>query len=489
MFKHKLLSFFLLFIFYSQINAQTIEFGQGVKIKNKNNYSLIIGSNEVGSFVLRAKDYNFKRDVLIEKYNSKLALEISKEIPLSIPANIEKTILIGQNIIVIISAKNNATNKIDFLALKLDMNLNQTGNMAMLASIDESLINENSTTAFKNSINNKYFSLSILCKTGRKSSTTSLFLYGFNESLTQIYGKVFEINELIEDIETTNCELDNEGNFFTLLDFPKINKKKRKNENRKFVLYSYFNATSTMLEFDVAKPNIEIDDIGFVINNLKKQVNIIGFYAEENELNNIGYFFQTIDISSATNTKNILDTTSLKVLRNNISFSKNLDLNDIYIRKIIPRSDGGLFLVAEKYFLTRQSYTYYVNGFPQTNTRTVYNYNDVLLLSLNADGLMENGDIVNKEQQTVSDGGFFSSITNFVSNDAIYTIYNADVTQEGDVLLCKFDVKGKTENKILVKAINASLLIIPQDSKQISATSLLACAIRDKRFTLMRINF
>ncbi len=489
MFKHKLLSFFLLFIFYNQINAQTIEFGQGVKIKNKNNYSLIIGSNEVGSFVLRAKDYNFKRDVLIEKYNSKLALEISKEIPLSIPANIEKTILIGQNIIVIISAKNNATNKIDFLALKLDMNLNQTGNMAMLASIDESLINENSTTAFKNSINNKYFSLSILCKTGRKSSTTSLFLYGFNESLTQIYGKVFEINELIEDIETTNCELDNEGNFFTLLDFPKINKKKRKNENRKFVLYSYFNATSTMLEFDVAKPNIEIDDIGFVINNLKKQVNIIGFYAEENELNNIGYFFQTIDISSATNTKNILDTTSLKVLRNNISFSKNLDLNDIYIRKIIPRSDGGLFLVAEKYFLTRQSYTYYVNGFPQTNTRTVYNYNDVLLLSLNADGLMENGDIVNKEQQTVSDGGFFSSITNFVSNDAIYTIYNADVTQEGDVLLCKFDVKGKTENKILVKAINASLLIIPQDSKQISATSLLACAIRDKRFTLMRINF
>jgi len=489
MFKHKLLSFFLLFIFYSQINAQTIEFGQGVKIKNKNNYSLIIGSNEVGSFVLRAKDYNFKRDVLIEKYNSKLALEISKEIPLSIPANIEKTILIGQNIIVIISAKNNATNKIDFLALKLDMNLNQTGNMAMLASIDESLINENSTTAFKNSINNKYFSLSILCKTGRKSSTTSLFLYGFNESLTQIYGKVFEINELIEDIETTNCELDNEGNFFTLLDFPKINKKKRKNENRKFVLYSYFNATSTMLEFDVAKPNIEIDDIGFVINNLKKQVNIIGFYAEENELNNIGYFFQTIDISSATNTKNILDTTSLKVLRNNISFSKNLDLNDIYIRKIIPRSDGGLFLVAEKYFLTRQSYTYYVNGFPQTNTRTVYNYNDVLLLSLNADGLMENGDIVNKEQQTVSDGGFFSSITNFVSNDAIYTIYNADVSQEGDVLLCKFDVKGKTENKILVKAINASLLIIPQDSKQISATSLLACAIRDKRFTLMRINF
>jgi hypothetical protein len=166
-----------------------------------------------------------------------------------------------------------------------------------------------------------------------------------------------------------------------------------------------------------------------------------------------------------------------------------MDLNDIYIRKIIPRSDGGIFLISEKYFITRQSYTYYVNGFPQTNTRVVYNYNDVLLLSIKADGSLEIGDVINKEQQSVSDGGYYSSITYFINNDAIHTIYNADVNQEGDVLMNKFNVKGKSENKILVKAINASVLIIPTDCKQISANSLLACTIRDKRFTLMRITF
>jgi hypothetical protein len=166
-----------------------------------------------------------------------------------------------------------------------------------------------------------------------------------------------------------------------------------------------------------------------------------------------------------------------------------MDLNDIYIRKIIPRSDGGVFLISEKYFITRQSYTYYVNGFPQTNTRVVYNYNDVLLLSVKEDGFLEIGDVINKEQQSVSDGGYYSSIAYYINNDAIYTIYNADVNQEGDVLMNKFNVKGKSENKILVKAINASVLIIPSDCKQISANSLLACTIRDKRFTLMRITF
>jgi hypothetical protein len=244
-----------------------------------------------------------------------------------------------------------------------------------------------------------------------------------------------------------------------------------------------------MLEYDIAQPNITIDDIGFVVNNIKKQINIVGFYAEDEQKDNKGYFYQTIDLTNTTIKMNRLDSVSLNVLKDRISFSKTMDLNDLYIRKIIPRSDGGLFLIAEKYFLTRQSYTYYVNGFPQTNTRTVYNYNDVMLLSITADGLLENGDVVNKEQQSISDGGYYSSISSFINNDAIYTIYNADVSQEGDVLMNKFDVKGKSENKILVKAINASLLIIPTDCKQISANSLLACTIRDKRFTLMRITF
>jgi hypothetical protein len=226
-----------------------------------------------------------------------------------------------------------------------------------------------------------------------------------------------------------------------------------------------------------------------LLSNVKKQINLIGFYAEEEQKDNKGYFYQTIDLTNTTIKMNRLDSVSLNVLKDRISFSKTMDLNDLYIRKIIPRSDGGLFLIAEKYFLTRQSYTYYVNGFPQTNTRTVYNYNDVMLLSITADGLLENGDVVNKEQQSISDGGYYSSICSYINNDAIFTIYNADVSQEGDVLMNKFDVKGKSENKILVKAINASLLIIPTDCKQISANSLLACTIRDKRFTLMRITF
>jgi hypothetical protein len=490
MYKLKLLSIFVIFIFYSKINAQTIEFGQPIKVKSKINYTQIIGSNDQGSFLIRCRDNNFKKEVFIEKYNSKLALEIGKDMPLSIPAYVEKVLLIGQNIFVFVSAKNNNTNKIDFLVQKLDMNLNMIGSMVFLATIDEFILADNQSLLIRTSLNKKFFSLSFVAKTSQNNKEKSaLYLFGFDQTLTQLFGKTFELNESLNNIETTNSDIDNNGNFCTLLDFPKSSSNRKQNHNRKFVMYVFYNATQTMLEYDIATPKIEIDDIGFTVNNIKKQINIFGFYAETEGASNKGYLFETIDLQSTSIKNNMLDTISLLNLKDKISFGKGLDLSDLYIRKIIPRSDGGIFLIAEKYFLTRQSYTYYVNGFPQTNTRTVFNYNDIMVLSINQDGFVDNGNILNKEQQSVSDGGYYSSICNFINNDAIYTIYNSDVNQEGDVLMNKFDVKGKSENKILVKAIKASLLIIPTDCKQISANSLLACTIRDKRFTLMRITF
>lgn len=488
MYKPKLLSIFVIFIFSYALNAQTIEFGQAVKVKNKINYTQIIGSSDAGIILIRCRDNNFKKDVLIEKYNNKLSLELSKEIPLSIPAFVEKVMLINQEIYVFVSAKNNTTNKIDFLVQKLDFNLSPIGGMVFMASVDEFLLTEHTNLFIKNSVNKKFFTIALIGKASQNSKENSgLYVFGFNQGLTPTYNKFFEIKYGVNEIETTNSELDNEGNFSILLDFPKNLKQKNKNSNRKFVMYVFYNKTQTMLEYDIAQPDIEVDDISFVVNNLKKQINIIGFYAEANTTENKGYFYQTIDLTSTSISPNILYSNELEKLRDKISFSKTLNLNDIYIRKIIARSDGGIFMVAEKFFLTRQSYTYYVNGFPQNNTRTVYNYNDVMLLSLAANGTIESGDIVNKEQQSVSDGGFYSGVINAITNDAIYTIYNADVNQEGDVMMNKFDVKGESNKKILVKAINASVLIIPTDSKQIAANVILACTIRDKRFTLMRI--
>jgi hypothetical protein len=371
---------------------------------------------------------------------------------------------------------------------KLDSKLNPVGGFILMASFDEALIDDRTDFSLIQSVNKKYYCLSLITRSAEnKKEKSTLHTFGFNDSLNLLYNKNIEIDHEINDVEITKSDVDNEGNFFCLLDYPEFKNKKK--SRRSFVMYSFHRENQFLKLFDIGKFSFETDEIGFSINNKKKRVDIIGFYTDIDEDKVKGYYTQNIDIPAMNLETNIIDTSLIKMISQSQSINRNFDLNDLYIKKIIPKSDGGVFLIAEKFLVSKQSYTYYVNGFPQTNTRSVFNYNDVVFLNLNQNGFIENYSIVNKEQQSVSDGGYFSSISNFVSNDAVYIIYNADVSKEGDVLLSKFDVNGKVENKILVKAINSSVLIIPSDSKQVSAKSFLASTVRNNRFSLMRVTF
>jgi hypothetical protein len=66
---------------------------------------------------------------------------------------------------------------------------------------------------------------------------------------------------------------------------------------------------------------------------------------------------------------------------------------------IVLRSDGGVLLIAENYYLTEQTF---VDQFNTFNSRTVYNYGDVILTSISPEGYIEWHAIVDKQQFTVN---------------------------------------------------------------------------------------
>ena len=102
-------------------------------------------------------------------------------------------------------------------------------------------------------------------------------------------------------------------------------------------------------------------------------------------------------------------------------------LTDLYIRKLVANSDGGCTIIAEKYYETKQSYTYTVNGFPQTNFRTIYNYDEIVVIAKNADGTNRFKDFIKKNQTSMTDGGYYSSFVTLLANDKIGLVYNLDV--------------------------------------------------------------
>jgi hypothetical protein len=145
-----------------------------------------------------------------------------------------------------------------------------------------------------------------------------------------------------------------------------------------------------MLEYELGKDSLYINDLGLTVNNYDKSVTVAGFYSfskEDNKCN--GHFFYSID---ATNTQirnkvfENFDKTFISKVSGSMQNENTFILSDLYIKKIIPRSDGGCLIIAEKFYESKQTYTYYVNGFPQTSSRTIFNYDEIVVISKNADG-------------------------------------------------------------------------------------------------------
>ena len=485
----KRISIYIIFCLHFSINfAQSVEWSNPQKIKSKTGYSQIVGESASGIYLLRCKDNSFSRDVIIEKYKSNLAQELSIPMPININGILERVLLFDNTIYVFVSAKNNVSNKIDLLLQKLDENLKPIGNAQVLISMNSEEIDNKTHFYIKHSSEKKFIGVMFLSNRKEKNNS-NLNLFCFDGNLQQQYGKQYDLPYSIDDIFITSYDMGNEGECYLLIDYPKSGVKKKGSDSRSFFLYSYSLGMDKMLEYEVGQSDVFIEEIGMCLNNYSNKISVAGFYSKDNSKKVAGYFYYVLDLASNELITKRFETFPLDFISKRYNTKGTDDLSDLYIRKMVARSDGGCLLLAEKYYLSRQTYTYYVNGFPQTNSRTVYNYDDVQMMSFNADGSLQFNNTISKSQSSISDGGYYSSIVPIITAENLYVVYNNDVSTEGDMMLSYVNNKGLIENKILVKAINTSVLIIPSETKQVSSNSVLACSLRDKRFTLMRITF
>ena len=89
----------------------------------------------------------------------------------------------------------------------------------------------------------------------------------------------------------------------------------------------------------------------------------------------------------------------------------------------------------------------------------------------------------------MSDGGYYSSFVTLLANDKIGIIYNADVVNDGDVMLTTISNKGVFEQKVLIKSMSYYATIMPFESRQVSGNSAIISTLKDRRFCLMRLTF
>ncbi|MDZ4669003.1 MAG: hypothetical protein SGJ00_14140 [bacterium] len=470
--------------------SQNVEWGNTQKIKSKSQYSQVVGESPSGVYVLRCKSSDFSRDVIIEKYRNNLSLEMSIPAPVAINGNIERVLLVSNELYIFISAKNTNTANIDLLVQKVDANLKSVGLPNVICSFPASQFIEKRKIQIKTSSNKKNVLVMFLTKSAA-TGECKLNLYGYNELVQQQFGKQFTLNESPDEVFITNFELDNTGNAFVLIDFPaKTNNKQV--DNRDFFLYAYYPSEDKMLAYQLGNDQIFIEELAMTVNNFNQTISVLGFYSEKGQDLVNGYFMERFSIPKRSTEEKYAAPIEVEILQQVTGGKiekRNPNLKNYFIRKIIPRSDGGVFLVAEKYSRIEQRFNYYMNNIPQEGIRVTYNYDDVALFSINKDGSIHFGDMIRKRQSSIGDGGYISGIATLPTQDNIFVLYNSELDKDGNIMVHLVNYQGKSDERIAVKSSNFSVALIPSECKQTGPNTLIGVTIRDKQFALIRITF
>ena len=159
----------------------------------------------------------------------------------------------------------------------------------------------------------------------------------------------------------------------------------------------------------------------------------------------------------------------------------------LFVRKIIARDDGGTLLIAEKFYITQQLETFYINGIPQTSSKNVYHYDDVLVLSLSPSAETEWFKVIRKRQSGFIGGGYYNGIASYVCDSTVQIMYNDNATQNNRVMHLTIHQNGAILQKVLFNSDEVYTGLVPQEGRQIGYNRFVVPLTMDRQTLLLKL--
>ena len=146
-----------------------------------------------------------------------------------------------------------------------------------------------------------------------------------------------------------------------------------------------------------------------------------------------------------------------------------------------------MLIIAEQKEVATEDDIILVNGIPQSTSKNIYNFNELLIINYDSSAFIDWHKVVTKNQTTVNDGGYFSSVAIFVGDKYIQLLYNDQIRSSGDVMQYTIYNNGVEESKKLLKTELDFVAIIPEESSQVSSNKLIIPTSKNRRFSLLKL--
>lgn len=468
--------------------AQQTEWSNLERFRNRTSYNRIIGSNDYGYYVLRGRGYQLRSKVIIERYRESMGQDFSKKLPNQRGVSLVNAFVMPTGLALWKSRFNYDSEKLELFVEMLDPEAEKQGPPFVVAIATPRSYNDDGDFYVTENVSQTHYVVLFSEKAPMGKSYLNVVV--FNRQFERISSRREAMDYEEREFQIEQVLVDSVGTAFILTSG--INKEMERNTpervglhlhvlNNQSVWYDYYlNFSDTYLN----GPVMALDDI----NHRLSVCALYSFKSRNLSAGTMDFVISRKDYSLIHHDLVPFTREFVRDIAGERVAEEGGELQDFNIRKMVFRSDGGYILFGEEFSISQQSYTYYVNGIAQVSSRSVYTYGKIFVLSIDAKGVQDWSKVISKGQSSVNDYGYYSSFTIFKKKDRIHILFNDKLKGNGGL---NYTLRNDNtlEEVLLFGNQSAFISIVPTESRQMDANTMLIPTSKDRKFAFVKIIF
>jgi hypothetical protein len=234
-------------------------------------------------------------------------------------------------------------------------------------------------------------------------------------------------------------------------------------------------------------------DTKFSFDNANNKLVASGLYAGKNYSRAQGFFFLNItpQLDNYKTALHAFDDEFVSAVQGK-KITDNKGINDLKIREIAHKRDGGILAVIEEIKeVARGSATYNRTFYSNRDFRIAmdYFYDNVYAISINSDGTIHWKSIFYKKQISQDDDARFCSYFLFKTPTALRFLFNDEIERSTTVSEYILSGSGESERHTIYNTEGQNLTLRFRDAMQIAANEMIVPSDDRRRVKLMKIEY
>ena len=284
--------------------------------------------------------------------------------------------------------------------------------------------------------------------------------------------------------------VDNTGKMHLVLE---LDNRRSKLDEHSLELIEYGPQMVSPLTRRVSLSDLLSRQITFTFDNVHQRLTGAGLEAERDKTRARGYFYFYISDDALDSFKLISQSFPEEVLRRigDATAVEEKSLEDMEIRKVLLRQDGGVVLFMEELRKYERNTAGQNFQFGPAGGRFIvdYYFEDIYVVSMGEDASLDWHAVLPKKQYSQDDDGLFSSFFTMTAPDQVRLIYNDEIAYENTVSAYQIDWKGEVVRNSILSTDYQKLKIIFREAVQTGVYELMVPSERSNKLKIVRIEF